>query len=189
MFEEIPIQHRHPLVTLADAVIGNYIFIRNMKYIMETIGEIPFDLPEQQLEIEQQLITAASMIEEMKEVIECSVGAVPSNTETEELVFMLCCGLMIESHYLLWQYDSCSMNTEQELSSLIDENSVLHSFSMKYPELAAKVQRYEQEIQCMSGSNTNEMMRMYKKTQHIKTMNCQDNPISGFYMQPEDVQS
>lgn len=188
IFEEIPLQHRHPLVSLAEAVISNYIYIRNMKYLMETSKEIPHDVQERQIEIQEQLESAAVMIDNMKQNIELNVGEISSNQEIEELVFIMCCGLMIESHYLLWQYDSRNMSTEQELSSLINENSVLHSFAVKYPELTTKVQLYEQEIQCMSGSNPSEINRTLKKTQHIKSLSCQDNPIRGFYMQSNEVQ-
>jgi len=188
MFEEIPLQHRHPLVTLAEAVISNYIYIRNLKYSMETMREIPNDLEERQFEVQEQLEAAALMIDSMKQNMPC-VGQVSSNQEIEELVFIMCCGLMIESHYLLWQYDSHSMSTEQELSCLINENTVLQEFAMKYPELAAKVQLYEQEIQCMAGSNASEMSRLLKKSQHIKSMSCLDNPIRGFYIQANELKA
>ena len=86
MFEEIPIYHRHPLVTLAESVISNYIYIRNMKYTMQIEKEIPLDLEEQQIEIQDQLESSAAMIENIKQKIQCnSVDHVISNQELEEV--------------------------------------------------------------------------------------------------------
>ena len=87
MFDEIPLQHRHPLVALAEAVISNYIYIRNMKYIMKVERDIPADLQERQLEIEAQLDSAAEMVESMKHsVLQGNVlQQVTSNQEIEEV--------------------------------------------------------------------------------------------------------
>lgn len=183
MFDEMPPNHRNPLVVLAESVISNYIYIRNMKYSMQIEKEIPSDLKERQLEIEQQLEESSIMIDAMKQEIQCDHAQITSDRELEELIFIMCCGLMIESNYLLWQYDSDSMGSEHELSSLINENSVLHSFASKYPEIASKVQAYDQEIQSMSGSNSSELSRMLRKTQHVKTSTCHLDPISQFYLQ------
>ncbi|XP_066928267.1 sterol regulatory element-binding protein 2-like [Clytia hemisphaerica] len=187
MFEEIPLKHRNPLFTLAEGIISNYIYIRNMKYSIQIEGAIPLDLKEQQLEIQEQLEASASMVDNLNEDMQGDGQPISSNKELEELIFIMCCGLMIETNYLLWQYDSHAMGSEQELSCLINENHVLHSYAMKYPELAAKVQAYDQEIQCMSGSDPSELSRMLKKTQHIKASSCQHNPISAFYMQNSNI--
>ena len=70
MFDEIPQKHRNPLMMLAESVISNYIYIRNMKYsLLQVDQEIPLvveDLKERQLEIEGQLEESALMIETMR---------------------------------------------------------------------------------------------------------------------------
>ena len=70
MFDEIPPQHRNPLVVLAESVISNYIYIRNMKYsLLQEIDSqaIPLqELKERQLEIEAQLEESALMIDTMR---------------------------------------------------------------------------------------------------------------------------
>jgi hypothetical protein len=86
MFDEIPMQHRHPLVALSETVISNYIYIRNMKYSMKVEHDIPADLQTRQLEIEEQLESAAEMIESMKQsVLQSHVQHVTSNQEIEEV--------------------------------------------------------------------------------------------------------
>ena len=85
MFEEIPLKHRNPLITLAEGIISNYIYIRNMKYSMQIEGDIPVDLKERQIEIQDQLEASASMVDNLNKDMQYDGQPISSNKELEEV--------------------------------------------------------------------------------------------------------
>ena len=56
-----------------------------MKYSMQIEKEIPSDLKERQLEIEQQLEESSIMIDAMKQEIQCDHAQITSDRELEEV--------------------------------------------------------------------------------------------------------
>ena len=87
---------------------------------------------------------------------------------------------MSEAHFMLWQYDSRSLASEQQLSYLVNQKSIVQTFTLKYSELASKVQSHERKIQLMSGSNQAEIQRLLKKTQYIKSSKFEMNALKFF---------
>ena len=54
-------------------------------------------------------------------------------------MYLLCCNLLVEGNYIMWQINPYRRKTEKELEYVLSENQVIHTFAHRYPELGVKV--------------------------------------------------
>lgn len=71
----------------------------------------------------------------------------------------MCCSLMVEARFTLWQIDNKRSTSEQELDLLTQQNELLQTHATKYPQLGQKVSNFVQL------SSVNSTIRTLRGTQ------------------------
>lgn len=181
-FEDVDENHRHDVIVMAKGVISSYIATRDFKKKYDKLNMN--EVEKVSCKVQDMLHHASRLIEEQRALVkldEITEKRCSSKDEMVELIFILCCDLVVEANFLFWQIDPSRRKTEKELDCVLNQNEVLLSFVSKYPELAGKAQQHDYQIQCMSGNNQSELNHLMKRAKHIQSAHCRKDSLNGIY--------
>ncbi|XP_057302255.1 sterol regulatory element-binding protein 1-like [Hydractinia symbiolongicarpus] len=176
MFEDIDERHRHSYISMTKFVIDGYISAQNVKHMTSNMKLLPTEVEECCYDINAKLLYASHVIERTR-----SVNAADCKSEMHELLLLMCCSLMVEARFTLWQIDNKRSTSEHELDLLTQQNELLQTHATKYLQLGQKVRQHELLIQSMSGMNQSELGHVMKRTNHIKSFLPKKDELNGIY--------